>query len=357
MWGWIKKWFDPITTSKIFILSDKDVYPTLSAFIEPESIPKKYGGGLDFECGKLPLLDPPVRAALDLRGSEELFLTAPVRWMDDENGEMMALGVGSVDGHERKERMATLHSLALETLTRSSTHQGQHAPSHPDTAQTQSQASQPAILASMDRHSTPPSSRPESRHHVQQAPSLPDVTPTYGRPSQSLVSSAVDQNSTSSHYQPDSQHQSQQAPLVPNTAETQTESQPPQLAISSVTDQKPTLLSYRPDSRSQQPDDTTSRQPPAQQKTQPISSSSPSTSTPVFKQPPAPLADRLNPHFNAPRSEPAKTLNPDSPQGPSVANGKPRNLQMPERPATLGRTETVYMTPPSDPSEMADRFP
>ncbi|KAL8823851.1 MAG: hypothetical protein Q9191_005498 [Dirinaria sp. TL-2023a] len=165
VWGWIKRWFDPITTSKIFILSEKDVYPTLVNFIDHDSIPKKYGGGLNFECGKLPVLDPQVRGALDIRGSEEMFLTAPVRWMDDENGEMMALGVGSIDGRERKERMAVLHSLALKTLTRSSTHQD-HLPLYrPDTAQTQSQPLQADIIKNMDRNSTPSSSRPESRDH------------------------------------------------------------------------------------------------------------------------------------------------------------------------------------------------
>ncbi|KAM0805782.1 CRAL-TRIO domain-containing protein, partial [Usnea florida] len=61
VWGWIKKWFDPITTSKIFILAQHDVLPTLSTFIKVEDIPRKYGGELDFEYGKLPNLDPDIR--------------------------------------------------------------------------------------------------------------------------------------------------------------------------------------------------------------------------------------------------------------------------------------------------------
>lgn len=97
-----------------------------------------------------------------------MFLTAPVRWMDDENGEMMALGVGSVDGHERKERMATLHSLALQTLTRSSTHQGpipQYKPQNP-TATTQSQPAQPSIVNTVQRNERvgQSDSRPQSQH-------------------------------------------------------------------------------------------------------------------------------------------------------------------------------------------------
>lgn len=124
VWGWIKKWFDPITTSKIFILSSHEVLPTLTSFIDIEDIPKKYGGKLDFECGKLPLLDPQVKQCLTLvpgSDTEKLFLTAPVRWIDaGEDGEMTALGVGSLDGKQRKELVATLHSLATRIATHSS---------------------------------------------------------------------------------------------------------------------------------------------------------------------------------------------------------------------------------------------
>ena len=123
VWGWIKRWFDPITTSKIFILSHSQVKTTLERFIDIDSIPKKYGGGLDFECGMLPNLDPKIRKVLDLKGSEEDFLTAPVRWMDDDRGELIAVGVGSMDGHPRKETAALLHTQARLILTRSATQQ------------------------------------------------------------------------------------------------------------------------------------------------------------------------------------------------------------------------------------------
>lgn len=120
---------------------------------------------MDFECGKLPLMDAQVKAALDLRGSEEMFLTAPVRWMDDENGEMMALGVGSIDGHERKERMAVLHQAAVRQLTRSSTHTGP-IPQYKPTAQTESQPIQPSIVSTVQRNGKEGNadSRPQSKH-------------------------------------------------------------------------------------------------------------------------------------------------------------------------------------------------
>jgi hypothetical protein len=62
VWSWIKRWFDPVTVSKIFILSASEVYPTLSSFMEPSSIPRQYGGELDFEFGDFPILDEAARS-------------------------------------------------------------------------------------------------------------------------------------------------------------------------------------------------------------------------------------------------------------------------------------------------------
>ncbi|KAL3475141.1 phosphatidylinositol transporter [Aspergillus californicus] len=61
VWGWIKRWFDPGTTSKIFILSSSEVLPTLSSFMDNSSIPKQYGGELDWQWGDVPYLDEPAR--------------------------------------------------------------------------------------------------------------------------------------------------------------------------------------------------------------------------------------------------------------------------------------------------------
>ncbi|KAL4887711.1 CRAL-TRIO domain-containing protein [Aspergillus karnatakaensis] len=61
VWGWIKRWFDPGTTSKIFILGASEVLPTLTSFMEPSSIPKQYGGELEWRWGDMPYLDEPAR--------------------------------------------------------------------------------------------------------------------------------------------------------------------------------------------------------------------------------------------------------------------------------------------------------
>lgn len=50
-----------MTTSKIFILSASEVKPTLTSFMDPSSIPKQYGGELDWKWGDMPYLDEPAR--------------------------------------------------------------------------------------------------------------------------------------------------------------------------------------------------------------------------------------------------------------------------------------------------------
>lgn len=187
VWGWVKKWFDPITTSKIFILAQHDVLPTLSSFIEIENIPKKYGGKLDFEYGKMPNLDPNIRQHLSIestKDAETLFLASPIRWIDEgesgEDGEMTALSVGTLDGKQHKERVAVLHALATRVATHSSNFQSQRTetttlPTRPATANSQSAQQGGAAFtgqAPSQNHIVPnghvtPQSRPTS---IQPAP-------------------------------------------------------------------------------------------------------------------------------------------------------------------------------------------
>ncbi|CAG8954657.1 hypothetical protein HYFRA_00004578 [Hymenoscyphus fraxineus] len=94
VWGWIKKWFDPITTSKIFILSSHDMKKTLESFIDPKNIPKKYGGELEFQFGDMPLLDPAMANITTWENGKTDLAHGPMIWKKE--GEYLrAVAVGS----------------------------------------------------------------------------------------------------------------------------------------------------------------------------------------------------------------------------------------------------------------------
>lgn len=59
VWAWIKRWFDPVTVSKIFILGPADVLPVLTSFIDIKNIPKPYGGDLEWDFFDEPRWDDP----------------------------------------------------------------------------------------------------------------------------------------------------------------------------------------------------------------------------------------------------------------------------------------------------------
>ena len=113
VWGWIKRWFDPITVSKIFILSQADMFPTLSQYIDPENIPKKYGGNLDFEFGMMPILEPAIEKALTWENPEKqngknIWPIGPIKWEESSDGTVKAVAVGSEGGKPRRRVIAKL---------------------------------------------------------------------------------------------------------------------------------------------------------------------------------------------------------------------------------------------------------
>lgn len=109
VWGWIKRWFDPITVSKIFILSPAEVKPTLEKFIEPRNIPKQYGGELEFEFFDRPNLDPRIREAVTWENGYTDFPEGPAYWRPIDGGKRLeCLAVGSKNGTQRRERVCTI---------------------------------------------------------------------------------------------------------------------------------------------------------------------------------------------------------------------------------------------------------
>lgn len=87
---------------------------TLEQYIEPQNIPKKYGGSLEYKFGDLPNLDPSIQQVLQWAAPEKVngqntFPTGPIRWQRYENGDLAALAVGSENGVRRDRKIATIH--------------------------------------------------------------------------------------------------------------------------------------------------------------------------------------------------------------------------------------------------------
>jgi hypothetical protein len=109
VWGWIKRWFDPITVSKIFVLGAHEVKPTLESFIDPKNIPKKYGGELDFGFGQLGVPDPMWEGVIEWENGYTSFPSGPLLWEDIDDGKRVAcIALGKEKGSPRNVRVCTL---------------------------------------------------------------------------------------------------------------------------------------------------------------------------------------------------------------------------------------------------------
>ncbi|KAK3318143.1 CRAL-TRIO domain-containing protein [Apodospora peruviana] len=109
VWGWIKRWFDPITVSKIFILSAHEVKPTLESFIDPMNIPKQYGGELEFKFFDLPNQDPYIKKTATWENGHTDFPLGPLYWRPIDGGKRLeCIAAGSVNKTPRHERVCTI---------------------------------------------------------------------------------------------------------------------------------------------------------------------------------------------------------------------------------------------------------
>ncbi|GAP91947.1 putative SEC14 cytosolic factor [Rosellinia necatrix] len=109
VWGWIKRWFDPVTVSKIFILSDHDVLPVLTTFMDLENIPKNYGGKLEWSFFDEPAFDDEIMRLAKWENGYTSFPFGPCYWLPTEDGTRLeCIAVGSQDGKERRVRVCTI---------------------------------------------------------------------------------------------------------------------------------------------------------------------------------------------------------------------------------------------------------
>ncbi|KAF3937877.1 hypothetical protein ABW19_dt0208474 [Dactylella cylindrospora] len=118
VWGWIKRWFDPVTVSKIFILGPNEVLPTLEKYIDVKNIPKKYGGELDWDFGMDPSLDTDAKSLLgDLEyTTPNGWVRGPVRWVGGDGPGARLVAVGTVDGKERRKVLAQPEELPVHDI-------------------------------------------------------------------------------------------------------------------------------------------------------------------------------------------------------------------------------------------------
>jgi hypothetical protein len=118
LWGWLNKWFDQNTVSKICIVPRGKELETLSEAIDPAHIPRKYGGQHEFEFGMPPELDDELKALVTWVGEEkeakELPL-GPMRWVNTVEGGRSAIAVGSEQKVQRKKAVLALGSPAADT--------------------------------------------------------------------------------------------------------------------------------------------------------------------------------------------------------------------------------------------------
>lgn len=122
VWGWIKKWFDPVTVSKIFILTPAEVIPVLSEFMEMKDIPKVYGGELDWEFSSDPAWDEGIMKTCEWENGHTAFPPGPKRWEAiDDGSRLQCYAVGYKDGQPRRELVCSVAVAAAVTLTSEST--------------------------------------------------------------------------------------------------------------------------------------------------------------------------------------------------------------------------------------------
>ena len=98
----MKGWIDLVTAQKIDIVPSAKLSTTLTAYIDAENLPKKFGGTLDFQIGSLPNLNGAARRVLsDALVSDSTALQGPFKWMTNGEGKRLAIATGTVQGLPR----------------------------------------------------------------------------------------------------------------------------------------------------------------------------------------------------------------------------------------------------------------
>jgi CRAL/TRIO domain len=156
VWGWIKRWFDPVTVNKIFIIPQHEVKSRLSEFIHPDDFPKKYGGNLDWEFGMTPHLDQAALAAVEKNGSRG-WIEGPCLWEQNQR-----VAVGTVGGKPR--RPSKVEPIPVPAQAENKVEQAHPATTEPaEPMQTPAEAPAPALTPA-EPEATDSSNPPSMAH-------------------------------------------------------------------------------------------------------------------------------------------------------------------------------------------------
>jgi len=110
IWSLVTRWFDPATTRKIFVLTASEASRKLTEFIEPENLPHRFGGTLEWEFGMHPIPDAEIRACIGKLADE--WVEGPIRYISKPEGDIL-MAVGSQNGRVRREILAQIPTKQL----------------------------------------------------------------------------------------------------------------------------------------------------------------------------------------------------------------------------------------------------
>ncbi|PHH86018.1 hypothetical protein CDD83_10873 [Cordyceps sp. RAO-2017] len=109
IWNWTKRFLDPVTASKFFILQPDQVKPTLETFIERRNIPVGLGGELEFEYGDPPALEPAISASLEWRDGLDALPSGPLLLEETDDGAgLTCFTCGTAKGNPRRHEVFTM---------------------------------------------------------------------------------------------------------------------------------------------------------------------------------------------------------------------------------------------------------
>lgn len=156
--------------------------------MDPASIPKKYGGTLDFEWGMMPVLEPEIEAAIqwehpEIQNGQKTLPIGPIMWEEGENGAIKAVAVGSENGAPRRRTIFTIPSPVSK--------KGKPIPSTPI-------AESEFNLTTVGTHTQPP---PADDANVDEAPPTDSPSPTATPASRDESSLPLRQGTSDSRYE------------------------------------------------------------------------------------------------------------------------------------------------------------